>query len=973
MATDVEQTQLMAFLRTKHNQYFGKVLELRDQVKGWLAYIPQTFPHYTRHTVEHSDEIVAQISKLLFKSGRKTPVMKLTPTEAYILAAAAYLHDAGMVVSDSEKAMILESDEWKAWTTEGGGATRWQQIEAFRSGDQPEEPSSRHFLADVQARHLIAEFVRPSHHRRAAAVIAQHEVDLGLFAFRDRVLRDAIADVCVAHGLRQHELEDPDRYPDFTQIQGEDVNLRFLAIILRLGDLLDLTHDRACPWLMNAASPLPPTSFAHWSQYQRITRRSTAPDRITITAKCQTQDEHRVLQDWCQWIVDEVAQARTLMATANRHANWTPPEASLRGPSPTIKIDPEAGAKYFWSEWKLELDNEAIFERLIHDVYDSPETFIRELIQNALDANRCQMYADLKADGIQPPEYPTQVEEERRLRYPVRIALDNRQFKNELSGEEETRQVLIVEDCGLGMDKDVIQRYFLQIGRSYYTTEEFRRSFGFVPISRFGIGFLSVFAVSSQVTVETYKPSSSRQDGPLRLTLGGPRNYLLTEQGSRPAAGTRIEVLLEEPMDKGTLGKLVSRWCRRVEFPITINDLGTDTTVIAESLEQFTYEVPDVNDEEATLAVRAFPLDCRGIEGEMYIFTLSDDRGESWIARKWAEMTYPGSHPNAIIPPFPESITCLQGILVSSQRSVTEHGPSFRIDYRGRFDRVSLSRQAPHSHVLRSLEPELLAQIERIVLEHLASSRRCQIDSGWEYKNTLAKNIPLPGFWSSVPGMVPLFLAGRPFFAALEELKRMRTMTVVPTSSGDAHRSDSDAPLLEEGCISSLYSEAMFEASPAFEGRTPTNVRFLPCRCLAIDWVFPAEGASQPSARFDVLGDPIYVLDFPEEVPVGTFANRLGQFRKCFLLNARHPLTRWLERIEEESISGRHSVTKEQFATLLNLLRHALELRARSIVRFMDYLAGWRDMSDLPQDLHPPQLELDHTMFSLPSPPHSPT
>jgi HSP90 family molecular chaperone len=65
----------------------------------------------------------------------------------------------------------------------------------------------------------------------------------------------------------------------------------------------------------------------------------------------------------------------------------------------------------------------------------------------------------------------------------------------------EEKQFLIVEDYGMGMDREVIERYFLRVGHSYCTSDAFRRSFRFIPTSQFGIGFLSVFAVSDWVTV----------------------------------------------------------------------------------------------------------------------------------------------------------------------------------------------------------------------------------------------------------------------------------------------------------------------------------------------------------------------------------------------------------------------------------------------------------------------------------------
>jgi len=68
-------------------------------------------------------------------------------------------------------------------------------------------------------------------------------------------------------------------------------------------------------------------------------------------------------------------------------------------------------------------------------VHERPEEYIRELLQNALDATRCKMYDDLSTEGLPAPESPTKVEEDRRERYPVHISLRSEVFENELSGE----------------------------------------------------------------------------------------------------------------------------------------------------------------------------------------------------------------------------------------------------------------------------------------------------------------------------------------------------------------------------------------------------------------------------------------------------------------------------------------------------------------------------------------------------------
>jgi molecular chaperone HtpG len=719
--SDGEQFALQAYLSVLGDDVLlGRAKEVRDRAEAWLSYVPQTFPHYTRHTVGHSEEIIRQLSKLLFhEEDPERPVISLSAIEAYILLIAAYLHDSGMVVSDEEKAEILRSEPWHDWTSEGQpGYRRWAEVLEFRNGSDPVDDAVRHFLADLQTRFLIAEFIRRTHHFRSSEVIRQHGLMLGNPSLSDPMLGRTISNVCIAHGLDPYELEDSERYPDRADVHGEAVNVRLVSILLRLGDLLDMTTDRACPLLLSAACPLPPESLAHWSQYQRIIHRLTAPDRIEVIGECLTQDEHRVLQDWCQWLVDETYHASRLLAQSQRHSGWSAPVATIGGPSATIVIRSAPAADYFPSSWQFELDPETVFERLIGDLYGSPHSFLRELIQNALDATRCRTYRELQAQGVEVPEYPSQLPEDLRNKHTVMIRLESRSVQNDLSGELEERQFLTVSDDGIGMDRTDIEKYLLQVGRSFYVTPEFRRAYGFVASSRFGVGFLSVFAASDHVVVETLRDATEPE--PIRLTLTGPRNYLLTERGSRAKSGTSVEVRLREPWTPGRVRELVRGWCKRVEFPIRVEDLDEVDEILAESASDFEETRPNVTQPNEALAVQAFPTGVPGLEGELYVFVRGHGADESWIDDRWARFEYPKLHPLASAPSVPSSLICFGGIALTEGPNWRDSG-SERLDIR----RPISSEWLPLGRRLgpfegRSLEfPEIAQRWEEILSEHL--------------------------------------------------------------------------------------------------------------------------------------------------------------------------------------------------------------------------------------------------------------
>jgi hypothetical protein len=958
------------YLKAKDPLLFGKLVELRESVEQWLTYIPQTFPHYTRHTVGHSDEILRQISKLLF-DGDGRPATALSAVELYVMAAACYLHDAGMVVADAEKSSAIKSEDFTAWTTTGAGAARWASIQKFRAGAAPGDDALRHFLADVQVRYLLSDYFRRSHHRRGAAFLSQHQSQLGRFAFDDPALMRTIADVCLAHGLDRSALEDSYRFPDRRDIRGEPVSVRFAAIMLRLGDLLDLSHDRACPLLLNAAGKLPADSLAHWSQYQRITHRLTAPDRIELTAECQTQDEHRVLQDWCQWLVEECRHAATLMAKSVRHANWRPPVVAMDGEHPTIRIQPATGAQYRPVRWVIQLDPDRVLERLVHDLYKERLTFLRELIQNGLDAMRAQMYADLEAAAEPRPNYPYEAPESWREQYCLKIEVTSAQEVNAVSGELETRQIIAVDDCGIGMDSDVIEGFFLQVGRSYYQSDDFKRRFGFVPTSRFGIGFLSVFAVSDHVTVDTCKPASL--DGPFRLTLTGPRNYLLTEKGTRCVAGTRVEVRLATPIDHAVIEQAVRNWCVRVEFPISLEVAGNRSEIRAECAKDFERCVPAVSEPDATIRITAYPIRQPGVQGEIYMLSKVDSTGErlAWTASEQA--TYVEHHPEAWIPSLPPSVRSFHGLAVGAPASGRAF--AFRLDYRRPGDDLSLAREkiSRYDHVQQetTVREALLSVLER----HLQNSRHATESSRWRYIEKLAQLFPLDDYWEGVSEGVVVYVDGRLMPMAFDDVCRAKTIRMLVDQRGMSPYSPETQGLqrwprallsdceggsvlvVTENLLQEWFANARLSL---WRNRRPSRVTCAE-NAAAVEWSLDASATRLTLKSGSVSFFPVPSFDVDVVAVPFNAGSWSGQ---VVLLNGKHPFTRWLLRVHTAGEGGHTNYQRREEPILKRLLETVL--LHTPPVGLNNYLARWNEM-DLPADLRCPVERLEHEQVQWPA------
>ena len=565
---------------------------------------------------------------------------------------------------------------------------------------------------------------------------------------------------------------------------------------------------------------------------------------------------------------------------------------------------------------------------------------------------------DFISEGEEPPEFPTQFPEERRKKYPISINLEEREFKNELSGEFEKRHVLIVEDLGVGMDKEIIQRYFLQIGRSYYTTDEFRRTFRFIPTSRFGLGFLSVFAVSDYVSIETYKPGSSG-DGALCLTLTGPRSYLLIERGRRTNSGTKIEVILREPMKSGAMTDLVKGWCKRVEFPVVVTELGTEATIVAERSEEFVYEIPIVTETRSRFAVRSFPVNRPGIEGDLYIFSVFREKGESWADWLWAKHRYPKEHPEAIEPKFPSRLVCINGISVSTD--YWPFGPMVeRIDYRREVEHLNLSRQPfwgrPGSG---SRDPVISSRWEEILKSHLAETPLARGEECWIYKQRLVALFPLPGFWDEQPEMVRLYQEGIKRLMSLNEIKQESLITTIIWGEKRRPIYDTDKLFLTEYDIEKLSDEYRVAI---FDGRWVDNVRCLKSGHLAIDW-----SLGKAEYRLETIKNKkIDIVCLPDLPIIGFPIHKITDaVYRHLLLNKDHPFIKWLLEVYNIYDEVKYDIGPQQFDTLTDLLFTPLHHGGHEFEQLEKYLNEWRNLPGMPEDLKPPHI--NKNMFCDPS------
>ena len=239
----------------------------------------------------------------------------------------------------------------------------------------------------------------------------------------------------------------------------------FLTVKYRPGEFFDKYIKQKANYELNAADIKTETSgntikFAVNDEHRAL----------EITVRCSTANAHRVISLIIKEFELILSKFEEDFASVGFRVYYALPKL--------MKLD--------FDEEKLEsYEFKAYIPRLIpllagRNIYDEPEAFTRELIQNSIDAIKVRA----KHDGNE--DYSG-----------VEIELEIKQDSNS------NLSYFKITDTGTGMNRYVLERYLTTIGRSFYTSTDFHNlGIKYSPISQFGIGFLSCFMLGKHVEVE---------------------------------------------------------------------------------------------------------------------------------------------------------------------------------------------------------------------------------------------------------------------------------------------------------------------------------------------------------------------------------------------------------------------------------------------------------------------------------------
>lgn len=453
-----------------------------------LSSIPSYMPEYTLHNINHCKKILKNIHDII-------PVdVHLNIVELTILIQAVILHDIGMVINKTKALAIKNTEGFKNILLE------------YDKGVDEDE--------------ILTEYIRRTHVQRSLEYIEDFKNDFSTykinFEFKEIDVSDWVKNVIESHSLPIEKLNDPEKFPTEKLIGDHVVNIQYLSILLRLGDILDFDIYRTPYFLFKHINPENKISIQEWQKHLSIEGAKFTEKEIRFDAKCKSSKIERSVREFVNWIEFERRESVALLDSKSNSVY----KLNLRK---SVLIDIRNDGSYIYTDLKLDLDYKKVLNILMGtELYDTPDIFIRELLQNAYDACKYRQELSLVDGEAYEPK--------------IRIKYDT------------TTNILEIEDNGIGIDATTFEKYVLKIGNSFYKSKSFEKEqLKFTPISNFGIGILSCFMVSETINIQSLKYKKGIEKClPINYTLFLRDRYIEEKKETKGLYGTKITLKLHE-------------------------------------------------------------------------------------------------------------------------------------------------------------------------------------------------------------------------------------------------------------------------------------------------------------------------------------------------------------------------------------------------------------------------------------------
>lgn len=497
-----------------------------------MKLMPALHPEFTLHDETHLLRVTELMARVM---PERVLEEVLNPVEIALLVLAAHFHDIGMVPDTEEAERIRQSEEYDVarqnWLIEHTGFNDALRILENKDAPPQDRDRSGQIVAEFEQA-AFAHFIRSNHASGSSEFVKLCLGNDDRLRVGTGHLADSLALLCVSHNRPPEWISEANGFYCDKAIGTFPVNLDYLAIVLRLADILDFDRERTPDELYRSIGFTNTISIQEWEKHRQVDGWKIDRDAVRFECACEHPEYEHAIRRFLGFIDDELAAAHDLVRRfPHSFAHYT---IDLPARTDRSRVRARDGAYLYANDLEVSLSRDEIVRLLMTEkLYEHPSLAIRELLQNAWDALRHRRAIMMRDDSVEWTAGHVEFEH----------GVDTH-------GREFVRCV----DNGVGMDQRIVKDFLVRAGRSYYRSPEFERerltfaraNADFDPCARFGIGFMSLFMLGDRIVIHTrrYRGSSGGLGEPLVVEINGIGGLIVLRRGAdNQPAGTAVHVI----------------------------------------------------------------------------------------------------------------------------------------------------------------------------------------------------------------------------------------------------------------------------------------------------------------------------------------------------------------------------------------------------------------------------------------------
>lgn len=527
----VKDTTLYKELEKRNNSgmngFVGNILTLCDEASDRVKQIPKFFSEYTLHDKTHFIRVTELMAYVLGST-----INKLNHIEIGLLILSAFYHDQGMLIDETEYNALDENESFLLfrdnWIIDHANYSEIKkQLESSFISSEEKKRLSR-IISELDSA-MLTDFLRESHGQRSHDYVLSTFIKERILSVAGSNISNHLAKICLSHVKSAEWISGSNGLNYDENIGTYKVNTIFLSIVLRLADILDFDSDRTPDVLFKSIHFTSPVSISEWQKHRDVKGWEISKDLIRFTMYFEHPVYEKTAHVFLDWIDSELNHCHAMIRKFPASVNDYTIEVAEK--IDRCRLGPKENS-YLFHDLEFTLSRDEIVKLLMTDkLYKNTSLFIRELLQNSLDALRFRKAIHLK-DGF---EWKAG-------------GIKFRQFI-----DSNGQQVVECSDNGCGMDEEIVSKFLGKVGRSYYRSPEFERQrnqlkekgVDFEPCSQFGIGFMSCFMVGDRIQIFTRRDNGQGKEigKPLIIEINGLGGLIVIKEGnSKQEVGTTVKI-----------------------------------------------------------------------------------------------------------------------------------------------------------------------------------------------------------------------------------------------------------------------------------------------------------------------------------------------------------------------------------------------------------------------------------------------